>query len=249
MTKTIHTTNRSQAGFTLVELAVVMIIIGLLIGGVLKGQELITNAQIAATVAQVKATDGAVSAFRDKYNAIPGDMLRPDQRLPNCTTTMGSCASAGNGNGRLENAPDAFPGDEEGARFFVHLTVSDLYSGVNPTGGAVWSGIYPAAKIGGGFFAGYSTGAAADFVANGTNAMGGHYLTLTQLAVTPTAADGGGLTPNQALRIDDKVDDGNPATGAVRAFGSACTTGSGVTSTYDERATNVACGLHLRIQG
>jgi prepilin-type N-terminal cleavage/methylation domain-containing protein len=55
----------SQAGFTLVELAIVMIIIGLLIAGVLKGQELIANARVTSTVAQVKAIDAAISTFKD----------------------------------------------------------------------------------------------------------------------------------------------------------------------------------------
>ena len=55
---------RSSAGFTLVELAIVMIIIGLLIAGVLKGQALIANAQVTATVAQVKAIEAATSTFK-----------------------------------------------------------------------------------------------------------------------------------------------------------------------------------------
>ena len=77
---------RGQAGFTLVELAIVMIIIGLLIAGVLKGQQLITNAQIAATVAQVKAFDAATTSFKDMYAAMPGDMSTAASlaRLPNC---------------------------------------------------------------------------------------------------------------------------------------------------------------------
>jgi prepilin-type N-terminal cleavage/methylation domain-containing protein len=54
---------RAQAGFTLVELAIVMIIIGLLIAGVLKGQALIQNAQVTSTVAQVKATEAAISTL------------------------------------------------------------------------------------------------------------------------------------------------------------------------------------------
>ena len=87
---------KSQAGFTLVELAIVMIIIGLLIGGVLKGQELITNAQITATVAQVKSIDGATTTFKDMYNALPGDMLNPAGRLPNCAAAaVAACPATG----------------------------------------------------------------------------------------------------------------------------------------------------------
>ena len=71
----------SQAGFTLVELAIVMIIIGLLIAGVLKGQELIANARVTSTVAQIKAIDAATSTFKDTYQALPGILRTPNTRF------------------------------------------------------------------------------------------------------------------------------------------------------------------------
>ncbi|MCB9991587.1 MAG: prepilin-type N-terminal cleavage/methylation domain-containing protein [Rhodospirillales bacterium] len=80
------TADKRQAGFTLVELAVVMIIIGLLIGGVLKGQELIANAQITGTASAVKSIDAATTTFRDTYAALPG--ISPT-RLPVCQTASG----------------------------------------------------------------------------------------------------------------------------------------------------------------
>ncbi|AEP09848.1 prepilin-type N-terminal cleavage/methylation domain-containing protein [Micavibrio aeruginosavorus] len=247
MTKSIHTTNRSQAGFTLVELAVVMIIIGLLIGGVLKGQELVNNAQIAATVAQVKSIDAATTTFRDMYNAMPGDMLTPGTRLPNCTT-VGACTSPGDGNGRLNSVPSAAPGTEA-QRFFVHLAAADVFSGVNPAGGnTAWGGLYPAAKIAGGFFPGYTTGAtAADFVANATSALGGHYLTLTLQPNAAPAAANGVISPNQAFRLDSKIDDGNGAAGGVRGYGTGCVNATG--GVYDEQSPAKICGLHIRFQG
>ena len=79
-----RTALRSQAGFTLVELAIVMIIIGLLIGGVLKGQQLIVNAQITATVAQIKSIDAATTSFRDNYAGMAGDLINPGVRLNTC---------------------------------------------------------------------------------------------------------------------------------------------------------------------
>ena len=93
---------RAQAGFTLVELAIVMIIIGLLIAGVLKGQALIQNAQVTSTVAQTKAIEAATTTFRDTYNALPGDMTTPNTKLPNCAATCLAMLAGANGDGRID---------------------------------------------------------------------------------------------------------------------------------------------------
>ena len=63
-----------EKGFTLVELAIVLVIIGILIGGILKGQELIKNASISATAAQLKAFESAYTTFLDLYGGKPGDL-------------------------------------------------------------------------------------------------------------------------------------------------------------------------------
>src|SRR5689334_17885827 len=96
-------TLRSEAGFTLVELAIVMIIIGLLIAGVLKGQALIGNARVTSTVAQIKAIDAAVSTFKDTYAGLPGDLLSANTKVPNCAALP--CNAGGDGNGRLATTP------------------------------------------------------------------------------------------------------------------------------------------------
>ena len=250
---------RPEAGFTLVELAIVMIIIGLLIAGVLKGQALITNAQVTAAVAQAKAIDAATTSFKDAYASIPADMPAvpgPAARLPNCT---GVCAVAGNGDGSLTGAlPGSAPTLEEQA-FFPQLGAAGLLTGVNATAAActgVWGAdCYPQAKIGGGFEpAGAGGGALL------TNEVGapvvagigaGIYLVLTDTANAAMSAAAGALplTANMATRIDTKVDDGVPTTGTVLAGGNAaCVAGAGATATYAEATAAKNCGLFIKIQ-
>lgn len=89
---------RATRGFTLVELAIVVTIIGLLIGGILKGQELLMNARVTTTIAEIKAIDAAMTTFFDTYNALPGDLANAATRLPNCTAGCNQ-TSGGSGNG------------------------------------------------------------------------------------------------------------------------------------------------------
>lgn len=246
MTKTIHTTNRSQAGFTLVELAVVMIIIGLLIGGVLKGQELISNAQITSTIAQAKGIEGATSTFRDMYNAMPGDLTNPAVRLPNCA---GACASVGDGNGRLDLAPGAaMTAGSESVVFWAHLNAADLFSGVDGSGTIAWGQALPEANVGGGFSVGF-TGNGALTAQTGGNGRGGHYLALRGDPGAAVAAANGPLSASQAARIDRKMDDGNPNGGSVRAAGGATCASNAAQGVYDEAGDEVSCSVYIRIQG
>ena len=62
-----------QSGFTLVEIAIVLVIIGLLLGGVLKGQELINSAKIKNLINDLNGLSTAVYAYQDRYRALPGD--------------------------------------------------------------------------------------------------------------------------------------------------------------------------------
>ena len=127
----------SQKGFTLVELAIVMIIIGLLISGILKGQELVESARVAATVTQIKGIDAAISTFRDKYQALPGDIANPGARLPECAAYPGpiGCNVGGNGDGFVSGASDS-------NYLLVHLAAAGLISDYSVSGavGIPWAG-------------------------------------------------------------------------------------------------------------
>lgn len=237
---------RGEAGFTLVELAIVMIIIGLLIGGVLKGQELIKNAQVSATITQIEGFDGALSTFKDKYGAMPGDMLTPSTRLRNCTAAP--CSTAGNANGRIEGSNAAQPIGApalatEGLVAFPQLAAADLISGVSITGGTVTFGSYlPDAKVGGGYWIGYST--TADLGAGMTAGRIGHYLILTGTPAAVAAATATGITATQAAQIDRKLDDENAVSGDVLATGNNCQ----ALGVYNESSPASTCSMAIRIQ-
>lgn len=256
MVKTKLTNDKSQAGFTLVELAIVMIIIGLLIGGILKGQELITNAQVTATAGQVKAYEAALTTFRDSYNAIPGDMLNPAGRLPNCTAAPCNVAS-GTTNNRINQAPNVAAASpttaaNENTRFWTHLAAADLIGGVDYTSVALtWGAAVPEADIGGGFVVGYA-GVAADLVGSGAATINsGHYLSLRNAAATEVlgSAVNAAVRATQAARIDRKLDDGIADAGSVLAAGAeAAGTGCFNGPLYIENLGTNSCQMYMRIQ-
>ena len=64
---------RNQSGFTLIEIAIVLVIIGLLLGGVLKGQELINSAKVKSLATDFRNIPVFIYGYQDKYRAIPGD--------------------------------------------------------------------------------------------------------------------------------------------------------------------------------
>jgi prepilin-type N-terminal cleavage/methylation domain-containing protein len=79
-----------QSGFTLVEIAIVLVIIGLLLGGVLKGQSLIDSARVKNIIQQSTSLTSAVNAYQDRFRALPGDDVQGTTHAPGAT---------GNGNG------------------------------------------------------------------------------------------------------------------------------------------------------
>lgn len=103
-----------QAGFTLVEIAIVMVIIGLLIGGVLKGQAMVQNARVKRVVKQADEVRAAVMGFYDKYGVYPGD----ENLAPIPPGTDGE----GDGDGQIENNAERF-------EVFRDLQRADLISG------------------------------------------------------------------------------------------------------------------------
>jgi prepilin-type N-terminal cleavage/methylation domain-containing protein len=240
MKRTLQTLRGNEQGFTLVELAVVMIIIGILIGGILKGQELITNARITSTTSQMEALSAAKNDFQNQYNALPGDMANANTRLPNCAV----CTN-GNGNGVLGVGVGAAPAGEA-IEFFIDLAASGYITQMTGAQLVAQFGVgLPTAPVGGGFAVGqYVTGTNPTSFPN--TIRQGVYITLQGQAAA-VGAGNGVVTPTQAQRIDTKLDDGTPDTGGVVVDNANGCVQAGAPATYLATTTQSVCSLAYRI--
>lgn len=117
-------TIKKQSGFTLVEIAIVLVIIGLLLGGILKGQELITSARVRNLADQNSGVQAAYYGFIDRYRFIPGDMpeATAQQAIRNTAT------AGGNGNSIIDD-PLGGGALDEYAAVWQHLALSQFIQG------------------------------------------------------------------------------------------------------------------------
>ena len=192
-----------QQGFTLIEIAIVLVIIGLLLGGVLKGQELITAARVRNLASQLDGVKIAYLGFQDRYRSLPGDYAAPQAaaNIPGaggaptlgCTVANATCQ-----NGKIEDTG----GDADSILAWHQLLragfITGNYDGTNTT---------PTATN------------------NPTNAFSGYLQlindTVYQDATVPppialTVKTGSNVPSPILAELDRKIDDGFPATGSLR---------------------------------
>ncbi len=125
---------KKQRGFTLVEIAIVLVIIGLLLGGILKGQELITAARVRNLADQAASVQAAYYGFVDRYRAVPGDMLASqvcgaigNNPAWSCPAGVGGAAAAPGGNGQIDATVWS-----EAAAAWSHMTFAGFLQGNYP---------------------------------------------------------------------------------------------------------------------
>lgn len=202
----------SQSGFTLVELAIVLVLIGLIIGGVLKGQELIKSTRIKMAVSQWETIKAASHAFEDKFYAYPGDYEEASKYIYGLENF-----DNGDGNGIIgKSFGDIFTsapiteGNLENSLFWKHLQSTDLIRGAENVGGREIARYLMPSRI---------VGAYLDIVygGNGTgnNLIVSHWLRLRQGTADKPTDDV--LSEREAAEIDQKYDDGVSSTGSIRA--------------------------------
>lgn len=132
-----------QQGFTLVEIAIVLVIIGLLIGGVLKGQEMITNAKVSKIENDYKGITAAILAYQDRYGVLPGDDPAAATRFPGTWTA----ADNGNGNGVVSGNWASTTNTDESRKIWKHLRGAGFLKG--PVDGTAASYQQPTNSFGG----------------------------------------------------------------------------------------------------
>lgn len=202
--------NKNQNGFTLVEISIVMIIIGLLIGGTFGGMKLIENMQINRTVQDLKAIESAALTFRDSYGRLPGDLVNAATRLPSCT--VAPCATSGNGDRRLDAAlghSDAITATNERFTFWHHLQAASLLAmDYRNTTAMDFGDGQPSAPIGGGYRVSNVTGPF------GCSQFSTSFLNITDLAFANMFGTNN-IACSTMDSIDRKMDDGLPAYGKI----------------------------------
>lgn len=225
--------NNKTSGVTVVEIGIVVLVVGLLLGGIISGQEMINSTRIRAEISQLTKDFNAITAFRAKYKALPGDY---DKAAP---TILGATTLNGNGDGQIAQDDGLTLGSginfsTESLYFWEHLSLASMIDfGAIASATAITVGTtHPQAKVGiGGVFA-YSS--VADY--NHYFRIGLRDATPVQnIVFTSNMPDDNMMTPAAAYGIDDKMDDGNAFTGNVRAM---TTTGSGNSSDKLETPTS-----------
>jgi prepilin-type N-terminal cleavage/methylation domain-containing protein len=262
---------RKQSAFSLVELSVVLVILGLLVGGVLAGQSLIRAAELRSVLADFSRYNAAFRTFQDKYFALPGDMSNATAFWgiasgttgadTNCFDVFKAAQPTCNGDGDQRILDRVLGGTHNSVeRFLVwqHLANAALVEGSytgrtnDNTAFAVVPGRnLPLSKSANNYYDiyFYDINVATAFGMVGQS-FDNHFITL----YGPAASNYAAIKPEDAWNIDTKLDDGRPGTGSVVHYKATSTVAPGCvttdnasTSVYNLNATTRLCAPFFKL--
>lgn len=257
-------------GFSLVELSIVLVILGLLTGGILSGQALIRASELRSVSNDFSRYSAAVYTFRDKYFALPGD-FRDATKFWGRTVNLASCATNSSAGvttpGTCDGNGDNVFGISSGSgvsgemwEFWNQLSRAGLIEGTYTglAGSASWADAVlgsnvPAAKISSTGWSTQTTGSVGDgsFWTLGQN----YNFMIFGSKSTSSLTHGPALKPEEAWNIDTKMDDGRPAYGKIiaRYWNNACSapdSGAAANTNFDAsyRLTDSSsqCALYIK---
>lgn len=243
-----------------------LVIIGLLFGSVLVGQQLIKTSELNSVISDYAKIEASVNTFREKYNCLPGDCINATSFLdtepsgcPDGSTGRGTCN--GNGNGFIEYtdfASNIAVANHENFRFWQHLSLAKMWSGnftgingPNGTREAVFTGTSqnsPLSRLSGGNIGWmvYDSSTPWNVYSSVRNTV-----ELGMPAGGNLGNWGGGITPENAKWIDAKIDDGLSFSSRGSIFGGGVGAGGCVTNTasgvYNTAVTTPVCTLILKL--
>ncbi len=223
---------RNQSGFTLIEIAIVLVIIGLLLGGVLKGQELINSAKVKNLATDFKNIPVFIYGYQDKFKALPGD----DSLVATHVTgaTLATTPAGVQGNGVINGNWNSTTTTDETYLFWQHVRLAGLAPGPTTAGAADY---LPTNAAGGtiGIQSGTTTPASSPLNASAgpTNPIRGSYVICSS-----------GILGKYVKQLDTQMDDGNTATGSMMATpttGYAIGAVATATASIDDATTYTVC--------
>ena len=231
-----HSRHIARKGFTLVELAIVLVIIGLIVGGVLVGQDLIKAAELRSAVTQIEKVNAGVNTFRAKFGGYPGDLLS-NRAVSFALTARNGADGRGDGDGIVEGhnatAATANALGSENVLFWRDLSSADLI----PEGFSTATDA-AAASLTNTTLAGYlpqsplrESTYVSILASSGRNFFYIDNITSTAATTGLVTSTGNGLSPLEAKGMDEKVDDGLPTSGTALAV--TAITNTGVNYTLD----------------
>lgn len=209
-----------EHGFTLIEIAVVLVIIGLLLGGVFKAQELINSAKVKNLASDFRSIPLFIYGYQDKFKRLPGDDPDATNHLGDTAKIAADKTGQKPGNGLIEGKWDSTDIADENVLFWQHVRLAGLATGSTDFADVTKAGL-PSNAEGG------KVGIQMNTPISGLS--GTYYICSS------------GINAKLAQQLDATLDDGSPKGGSLRAQETTTTATNPGADKYEEGKLYVAC--------